>query len=184
MRGDKVRRRRTPACREQSEFLGHASSNLEDAVVIDSVRRQTRRQTSVCCLFLSAALSRRFTVCRTIRDSSRQLATLIFSFKSSRPDDDNVDDSRGASTPTSTPRTSSHNGEVLGGQPSEHDRIGANPRSVLVEALSRAIRDAAAVGDLVAARVAHRALGELLGDVSETETAPVIDLGERRRRDR
>ncbi len=41
-----------------------------------------------------------------------------------------------------------------------------SPRAALLEALSRAITETAAVGDLEAARVAHEALGRLLATVA------------------
>jgi hypothetical protein len=39
---------------------------------------------------------------------------------------------------------------------------GATPREALVDNLTRAVRDAFRVGDMVAARIALRALGELI----------------------
>lgn len=57
--------------------------------------------------------------------------------------------------------------------------IPANPRAALVAALTAAVRDATAAGDLECARIAHEALGRLLG-AAAGEPAPVVDLAERR----
>lgn len=51
------------------------------------------------------------------------------------------------------------------------------PRTAMIAALSEAVSAAAAAGDLAAARVAHRALAELLGEpAGEGECAEVVDL--------
>lgn len=56
-----------------------------------------------------------------------------------------------------------------------------NPRTVLVRALSEAVRDAAAVGDVATARVAVEALGRLLGEAGVAGAeAEVVDLAARR----
>lgn len=52
---------------------------------------------------------------------------------------------------------------------------GQDPRQALLAALSKALES----GDAVAARAAHAALGELLGDGS---AGPVVDLATERRR--
>ena len=69
-------------------------------------------------------------------------------------------------------------GQAIGqdpGQPPE------SPRRALIAALANAVREAAAAGDLAAARVAHEALGRLL-----TEACPraVVDLSAERERRR
>lgn len=54
----------------------------------------------------------------------------------------------------------------------------------LLAALLDGVRDAAEVGDLAAARVAHEAAGRLLG-IEASDAGAVVDLDtERRRRDR
>lgn len=54
-------------------------------------------------------------------------------------------------------------------------------RAGLVETLTAAVRDLAGAGDLEAARVAHEALGKLLG-APTGQPAPVADLGVERAR--
>jgi hypothetical protein len=54
-------------------------------------------------------------------------------------------------------------------------------RAALIAALSTAVRDAALVGDLAAARVAHDALGRLL---SEPGAGAIVDLNAERERRR
>ncbi len=67
----------------------------------------------------------------------------------------------------------------------------ASPRAALLAALFDSARGAALSGDLDVARIAHEAIGKLLGaaapswDGVEVKGAPVVDLaGERRRRER
>ncbi|MEI8258144.1 MAG: hypothetical protein WCJ30_20900 [Deltaproteobacteria bacterium] len=59
------------------------------------------------------------------------------------------------------------------------DATPADPRAALVAALAAAIRDGAAAGDLTLARVAHDALGRLLG--TGAGAGAVVDLASRRK---
>jgi len=54
----------------------------------------------------------------------------------------------------------------------------ASSRVVILHQLSGAMLHAAAAGDLEAARVAHRAIGELLG--ADAQSATVVDLARER----
>jgi len=69
-------------------------------------------------------------------------------------------------------------GQAIGQDPGQ---LRESPRSALIAALANAVRDAAAAGDLVAARVAYEALGRLL---SEPGTGAVVDLNAERERRR
>lgn len=84
--------------------------------------------------------------------------------------------------PVSAPSDSvSARSQVAAGPSSEHlGQPSASPRATLLAALGRAIGDATAAGDLEAARVAHRALGELLASAA-TEPAGVVSLDRHRR---
>lgn len=55
-----------------------------------------------------------------------------------------------------------------------------SPRALMLEQLTTGMRAAVETGDLEAARVAHEAIGRLLGLPSTP--APVIDLGDERRK--
>ena len=64
----------------------------------------------------------------------------------------------------------------------------ANPRAALLAVLFDSARDAALSGDLDVARIAHEAIGKLLGaavppgDGAEADGAPVVALAEEQRR--
>lgn len=60
--------------------------------------------------------------------------------------------------------------------------VDTNPRQALVEALATAVARGAAVGDVEFARVAHDALGRLLGLGSAEVGAAMLDLGAFRHR--
>ena len=68
-------------------------------------------------------------------------------------------------------------GQAIGQDPGQRE----SPRATLIAALTSAIRDAAAAGDLAAARVAHDALGRLL---SEPGAGAIVDLNAERERRR
>jgi hypothetical protein len=61
------------------------------------------------------------------------------------------------------------------------DSTGTTPRTVMLEQLSRGMTAALAAGDLEAARVAHEAIGKLLGSPGG---AAVVDLEVERTRRR
>jgi hypothetical protein len=58
----------------------------------------------------------------------------------------------------------------------------ANPRTVLLEQLTAGMSAAIAVGDLEVARIAHEAIGRLLGLAPAASAAPVVDLAAERAR--
>jgi len=58
----------------------------------------------------------------------------------------------------------------------------ATPRARMIADLCQALAAAATDGDLAAARVAHEALGRLLGAEDHRDGAPVVDLASRRER--
>ena len=58
--------------------------------------------------------------------------------------------------------------------------VSASPRAVMLAALSAGMTSALAVGDMEAARVAHEAIGRLLG--SPSTPAGVVDLAAERER--
>jgi hypothetical protein len=70
-------------------------------------------------------------------------------------------------------------GQAIGQDPGQR---GESPRGALIAALTSAVRDAAAAGDLGAARVAHEALGRLLSEPGAASA--VVDLNVERERRR
>jgi len=69
-------------------------------------------------------------------------------------------------------------GQAIGQIPGQTE----SPRAALLAALTNAVRDAAAAGDLAAARVAHEALGRLLTEPGSASA--VVDLNAERERRR
>jgi hypothetical protein len=57
--------------------------------------------------------------------------------------------------------------------------VAPNPRRVLLVHLAEDLREAIVAGDIEAARVAHEAIGRLLGS-DATQLAPVVDLDRQR----
>ncbi len=68
-------------------------------------------------------------------------------------------------------------GQAIGQGPGQSE----SSRGALIGTLANAVRDAAAAGDIAAARVAHEALGQLLTDAGPS---PVVDLNVERERRR
>ena len=69
-------------------------------------------------------------------------------------------------------------GQAVGQIPGQQ----TTPREALVSSLAAAVRDAAIAGDLIAARVAHEALGRLL--IEAAPASAVVDLSAERERRR
>ena len=61
------------------------------------------------------------------------------------------------------------------GAPDATRPIHADPRAVLLAALAAALPAALAVGDVEAARVAHEAIGRLLGSAGAARAGDVVD---------